>query len=178
MRETTTQPATTPIPWQYDPLHLVMQWDAHEGRMAYYHPTPPWRQDHGPRETLMGHTLASAQEMCRLENLKLAQRGKVSPRKGKPQSSLGHPKAARDQFEDRCHALIAAIIGRAVQDAQGHVDPRYQQPREKLVQEARQWLLDGREVRALLDMVDVDADEILPSLQQVAEAGSPVRRSA
>lgn len=62
-------------PWQYDPLRLFLQWDAVARRMSYRHPAPPWQQDHGARDTFMGHTLAGAQEMCRLENIALQRRG-------------------------------------------------------------------------------------------------------
>jgi hypothetical protein len=65
-------PTRTPG-WQYEPRRLFPQWDATAQRMSYRHPTPPWLQDHGPTDTWMGYTLAGAQEMCRLENITLAQ---------------------------------------------------------------------------------------------------------
>jgi hypothetical protein len=66
-------PRSTETDWYYDPRNLVPQWDPETQHMVYMHPAPPAVQAHGPTETRMGSTLASAQEMCRLENIALAQ---------------------------------------------------------------------------------------------------------
>ena len=98
----------TPTPhdsgWRYQPAQLVPQWDPARQRMVYMHPTQPTVQQHGPQETRMGCTLASAQEMCRLENIRLAQAEARAARQAQ-QRAAG---TAWDALMDSCLDTVLA----------------------------------------------------------------------
>jgi hypothetical protein len=57
--------------FHFDPRNLFPQWDSAAQRFGYLHPNKPSVQALGFAATFMGWTLAGAQEMCRLENIRL-----------------------------------------------------------------------------------------------------------
>lgn len=148
--------------WQYDPRALVPQWDPTAHRTAYRHPTPPWTHDHGPTETVMGYTLASAQEMCRLENSRLAQRHPAA-------SASRRPKAEADTEHDGYKALVVAILARAIDDAAGRCASPGHTSVEKIQADAQRWLEDVEAVTELLESAGYTSAHVLPQLQKTLE---------
>lgn len=85
----------------------------------------------------------------------------------RPRSSYNIPAGVDvDLPGDPYHALIAAIVQRAVQDAQGHMPTRGTPFPQRAQEDARQWLLAGQEAADLLMLAGLDAEVVLGRVRQ------------
>jgi len=64
--------------------------------------------------------------------------------------------------------LVAAILARAMADAQGNCDPCGPVPAARLQHEARAWLADAQAVSTVLELAGYDASVVLKRLRALA----------
>jgi hypothetical protein len=72
-----------------------------------------------------------------------------------------------ESADDPYVALVMAIVGRAVQDAQGRVVHPGNRAPVQIEVEARAWLDDGRELAALLELAGFDPAPVLRRVRQL-----------
>jgi hypothetical protein len=78
-----------------------------------------------------------------------------------------------DETYDPYAALVAAILARAVQDAQGHCwSPGPQRP-DQIQAEARRWLQDETAVRDLVELCGAEAAPVLSRIRRVLVDTAP-----
>ena len=91
---------------------------------------------------------------------------------------VSRPSRSPDAPVEGYHQLVAAIIGRAVQDAVGRCDCPRGVSVAQLQHEARAWLADEEALRTLLELTGHEAGLVLHRVRQVLHRTGPPQQLA